>query len=165
MKRKLALLGFAVMSFIFLITCPFDPVKYNFWYDITHKDKLNFCFLTPPPDGVAMYWKEEVARRYSDGVLVFAHGGPSFTSYWGGMNEIEDTQFDWIDMVQTLHNKYPHRRLILISCNPSHQYLKAERVTYAIESVWFYPDSVMRIPLGLIQDDSAVGNIFDFIEQ
>jgi len=146
---------------------PYAKDQYNLFYDLTHADKLDMIIMAEPMAAISIYWREEISRRYSDAVIVYAHGGPSYIdNEWACTNQQNGKVDTWASVVDRIRERHPYRRIVIISCNPWHQHLDRKYVTYARQAVWFFPDNLMYEPLGeLFGQPGNVGNIFDFIEQ
>lgn len=143
-----------------------DPNHASVLYDITHRDRLDLVVMGEHYGAVSLYWREEVARRYSDAVIVLGHGGqPAPEGWWSIEDQISEEVMPMTEMIRRVRLKYPYRRIVVISCNTQHQYLPAENVTYALKNVWFYPDNIMLTPLNKITGEDECGDIFEFVEQ
>ena len=155
---NVGLLGYAVGN-------DFEATKY-FLYDITHKDKITMVVKAEWQNPTILYWKEEVQRRYSDAVVIVTHGGDGADSEWTAYPQRQPVEHidDLVDRIRAHH---PYRRIVIIACNPMHQHLDRRFVSYALNNVWFYPDSIQDpdYPQNVVWNENFVGDIFDFVEQ
>ena len=165
----------------------------NITVSVPHHPQPNVIVdvLDPSLEQYAPAWRTEVSRRFpTDTVAVLCHGGSVIKGSWivynhpGSNYAFESIQ----DLIHEEQIRYPSRRIILLCCNPSHETLHGfPNVFYSAGSTWCIPDRAMtlensgnatdkldsewdlipamptRIPTRWEQDDSASGNIWEFI--
>ena len=161
----LFLVGTIVVITWFVIADLDETDQYSFLYDMTHRDRVDMIVMGEHYGAVATYWKAEVERRYSDAVMILAHGGPDEeTGVWIVQDDMQHKTLPVEEAVANVRKRFPYRRIVMITCNGGHQYLRARFVSYALEKVWFWPDNIMYMPMNEIRNTNEVGNIFDFVE-
>lgn len=149
----------------FVVTDLDETDQYSFLYDMTHGDQIDMIVMGEHYGSVATYWKAEVARRYSDVVMILAHGGPDEeTGDWIVEDGVQGKILKIEQVVADIRKRFPYRRVVFVTCNAGHQYLQARFVSYALDKVWFWPDYIMYVPMNKIRNGHGVGNIFDFVE-
>lgn len=112
-------------------------------------------------------WRTEVARRFPDAVVVFAHGTEFPEKLWickvpnFGSEAITADQ-----LAQYYKDKFPGRTIVLLACNGGHLHLHVHGVWHATDDVWLIPDrAVPEEQVGRsLKDAGAVGSIFEFVE-
>lgn len=92
-------------------------------------------------DSLAPYteeWKVETARRFSNAVVVFGHGGELPNGHWCVLTA--DGPVAIATIVEQYRLEYPNRTMVLMICNPAHLTLGISGVYYFMSSVWCTPD-------------------------
>lgn len=141
-----------------------DKESYSLIYDLTYRDRIDIVMLSEYYSSVAGFWKEEVSRRYGDAVMILGHGGEDEKGRWIIWDAAANQRRRIEDVVKEVRKRYPYRRIVVVTCNPGHQYLNARYVAYAIEDVWKIPDHVMFTRFGLVLEPQNIGDIFKFVE-
>ena len=126
--------------------------------------------LSPGLEEYAQAWQIEVARRFPNSVVIFAHGQELKNNQWFLFVTELDIPMPLEPALEYYHNKYPDRTVVLLSCNDGHLTIHVPGVYYAKSKVWLVPDRAEteddfeggknRASL----DPDAVGNIFEFVK-
>lgn len=129
---------------------------------------------------VVQAWKDEVARKYTDAVLIICHG-TDYNGQWcfvpqrlvmtplGPMVQF-GRPVPVSEGIKLFRKKYGMRRLVLATCNPGHYRLSFldGPVTYATDNVYVYTDRLVRSRMAEHEGDEPYipgpGCIHDFRE-
>jgi len=132
--------------------------------DITPAN-ISVLLAAAPGSTSAFYWKQQIARRYKDAVMVVCHGNTGPDGQWWAYPDYE-APLPMKDLVKRVRAIYPNRRIVLIACNPDALVFNEPGVTYAKESVWFWPDDIMVTNLDKADPtgEGGCGDIFEFTE-
>lgn len=114
---------------------------------------------------VRLYWTRETASRYTNCILVAAHG-TEVDGQW--MTQPDGQPLIPVRTLLTqIRDQYPHTRIVALICNPGHIRFDMAGVSYSINDVWVVPDRFLSPGLVLDRRTSGVtasGNIYDFVE-
>lgn len=111
-------------------------------------------------------WLLEAKKRWNDPIVFICHGGcktvpgtvdgkPSFVNKWYACPDAPRKQLEMQEVARMLHNLYPDKDIVLVSCNDMGVDLNVPRVWYAQHSVWQMPDGYSSLPL--LQHEQMVG--------
>jgi len=112
----------------------------------------------------AIYWQQEVEKRYDDAVMLIVHGNTR-NGEWYAYPDFE-SPIPMECAVERLKKRFPGRRIVLVACNPDGLTFDIPGVTYAKENVYFWPDHNVLTDLDAKypEDGGGIGSIWEFIE-
>jgi len=113
---------------------------------------------SPDLESFAPYWCTEAQRRYSNCIVVMAHGfdmGEWWCQYGDSVIRVEL-------LIHRLQGQYPGRRIVIVVCNPGGYDLQIPGVTHTLTSSWAMPDRAMLSRS--YSHPRLVGNIFELDE-
>ena len=113
---------------------------------------------------VTLYWEREIERQYPNAVVIMAHGRIGYDGEW----RLYPAYFPSItvqDAIARVRVDYPHRRIVLLACNPGGIVIDNPGVIYATRNVWLIPDSVTfpGMDFDTLTHEDLVGSLDEMI--
>lgn len=112
------------------------------------------------------FWKAEIARRFHNAVGVFIHGTMLPNGEWVSLTEYVDSKtYTPVKLlVRDYQRMYPHRTIVLVSCNPGHVRLDVPGIYYVHSSVWCIPDRALKLSDFQRFDNATFSTINDVLD-
>lgn len=97
--------------------------------------------LSPDLVDGAQRWQTDVSARWPGALIIAVHGGiHTATGEWYAY-PLFGPPLPMALLIAVNRIYYPHRHIVLISCNPGHtRLLGVHNITYALNDVWVWPD-------------------------
>lgn len=155
MRRRIAAI---LLSLILLTSCVSHGGKIREWFNAPGVEAI---VLSYDIASAQRFWIPEVAPEYPNALLVIAHGD-SWDGRWyayptHGLPVLVE------ELVRSIRETYPHRRIVLIICNPEAHTLDVPGVSYAPDKVWVMTDKKAGLSFRDLLAPEAVGSFEEFI--
>lgn len=119
-----------------LLAIAIGGITYSLLNRITHSGQpaVIMCCLNPSLQKYVISWRTEIARRFPNSAVVFAHGGTNSLGDWIAEGKQES------QLAAEYQHRFPDRTIVMLSCNPGHCKLGVHGVYYFPSDIWCQPD-------------------------